>query len=60
MTQSARELGRDFDVLFEGGLDSMTRNVVVALLAVTGVTLIGLAALDWVGYTGFSVSQLWR
>ena len=38
----------------------MTRNVVAAMLAVTGVILLGAAALDWVGYTGFSISQLWR
>ena len=38
----------------------ITRNAVVALLAVAGVTLLGLAALDWAGYSGFSISLIWR
>ena len=38
----------------------IARRAVVALLAVAGVTLFGLAALDWAGYTGFSISLIWR
>lgn len=40
--------------------DSIARNAVVALLAVAGAALLGLAALDWAGYTGFSLSLIWR
>jgi len=36
------------------------RNAVAAVLAVAGVTLLGLAALDWAGYSGFSISLIWR
>lgn len=39
---------------------STARNALVALLAVAGVTLLGLAALDWAGYSGFSISLIWR
>jgi hypothetical protein len=38
----------------------IARNAIVALLAVAGATLLGLAALDWAGYTGFSISLIWR
>lgn len=38
----------------------IARRAVVALLAVAGMTLLGLAALDWAGYTGFSISLIWR
>ena len=41
-------------------MGSMARNAVVALLAVAGVTLLGLAAIDWAGYAGFSISLIWR
>ena len=36
------------------------RALALGLLAVAGVTLFGLAVLDWVGYTGFSISLFWR
>jgi hypothetical protein len=39
---------------------SIARNAVLALLAVAGATLLGLAVLDWAGYTGFSISLIWR
>ena len=39
---------------------SIVRNAVAALFAVAGVALLGLAALDWAGYTGFSISLIWR
>jgi len=38
----------------------IARNAVVALFAVAGATLLGLAALDWAGYTGLSISLIWR
>jgi len=38
----------------------IARNALVALFAVAGATLLGLAALDWAGYTGFSISLIWR
>jgi hypothetical protein len=38
----------------------VTRNLAATLLALAGVGLLGLAALDWAGYTTFSVSLLWR
>ena len=41
-------------------MGSSARNAVAALLAVAGLALLGLAALDWVGYTGFSFSLPWR
>jgi hypothetical protein len=36
------------------------RNIVAALLATAGLALLALAALDWAGYTSFSISLLWR
>ena len=45
----------------EFGFDpDVARNLSAALLAVAGLTLLGLAALDWAAYTGFSHSLLWR
>jgi hypothetical protein len=41
-------------------MGSIARNAVVALFAVAGATLLGLATLDWAGYTGFSISLIWR
>jgi hypothetical protein len=38
----------------------VVRNAVVALLGVAGATLLGLAALDWAGYTSFSISLISR
>lgn len=38
----------------------IAKKAVVALFAVAGATLLGLAALDWAGYTGFSISLIWR
>jgi hypothetical protein len=38
----------------------ITGNLVLSLLAVAGLSLLGLALLDWAGYTGFSLSLLWR
>jgi len=38
----------------------IARNALAALFAVAGVTLLGLAVLDWAGYTGFSISLIWR
>ena len=38
----------------------IARKAVVALLAMAGVTLLSLAALDWAGYSGFSLSLIWR
>jgi hypothetical protein len=52
-----------FRVLSQGGLASLgniVRNAFAALLAVVGVTLIGLAVADWVGYRGFSLSLIWH
>jgi hypothetical protein len=38
----------------------MARNVYTAVAAVIGMVLIGTAVLDWVSYTGFIFSLLWR
>jgi hypothetical protein len=37
-----------------------TRNLATALLAAAGIALLALAMLDWVGYSGFSISLLLR
>jgi len=37
------------------------RNAVTAVLLVAGATLLGLAAIAWVDYTGFTISLLlWK
>jgi hypothetical protein len=36
------------------------RNLVTAALAAAGVALLSWAALDWVAYTGFSLSLIWK
>ncbi len=38
----------------------MARNLVTAALAGAGVALLAWAAVDWVAYTGFSISLIWR
>ena len=37
-----------------------TRNMVTALLAIAGSVLLAVAALDWAGYSTFSISLVWR
>jgi len=34
--------------------------LVTPLVAIAGLALLGLAALDWIGYTAFSISLSWR
>jgi len=34
--------------------------VVTAVLAIAGSLLLAAAALDWAGYSGFSISLVWR
>jgi len=36
------------------------RGIVTILMAVAGLALLATALLDWAGYTGFSISLLWR
>jgi len=36
------------------------RQVMTIVLAMAGAALLDAAALDWAGYTGFSISMLWR
>lgn len=38
----------------------MIRNVAVALLASAGAGLLSVAALDWISYTSFSLSLIWK
>jgi hypothetical protein len=38
----------------------MGRNLTVAALVTTGVALVCWTALDWVAYTGFSISLIWK
>ena len=36
------------------------RGTVTSLMTMTGLALLAAALLDWAGYTGFSISLLWR
>jgi hypothetical protein len=38
----------------------MTRNLAAAILAMSGLTLLGIAVLDWTRYSAFVVSLLCR
>jgi hypothetical protein len=38
----------------------MTRNILAAVLALAGLGLACQAALDWVSYTGFTFSLVWK
>ena len=45
--------------LGSGRYDSV-RGIVTILMAMAGLALLAAALLDWAGYTGFSISLLWR
>jgi hypothetical protein len=38
----------------------IVRGIVTILMAMAGLALLAAALLDWAGYTGFSISLLWR
>jgi hypothetical protein len=42
------------------GGDGIVRGIVTSLMATAGLALLAAALLDWAGYTGFSISLLWR
>ena len=41
-------------------MTKMRRNLTVALLLVAGLALSSWALLDWIGYTGFTMSLVWK
>jgi hypothetical protein len=41
-------------------MTKMRRNVAAALLLVGGLALATWAVLDWIGYTGFTLSLVWK
>jgi hypothetical protein len=42
------------------GKVDIVRGIVTILMAMAGLALLAAALLDWAGYTGFSISLLWR
>jgi hypothetical protein len=38
----------------------MTRNLLATVLGISGLALLGLAALDWARYSAFAISMLWK
>jgi hypothetical protein len=38
----------------------MARNLIAAFLATTGIGLLCWAAIDWVAYTQFTLSLIWK
>ena len=42
------------------GKVDIVRGLVTILMAVAGLALLAAGLLDWAGYTGFSISLLWR
>jgi len=41
-------------------MQATSRSLLAVALAGLGLTLLGWAALDWAGYTSFTVSLIWR
>jgi hypothetical protein len=38
----------------------MAKNLAAAVLATSGIVLLGLAALDWTQYSTFVISLIWK
>lgn len=63
MMQASHEGGRPGDQLPTGlgsGRYDSVRGIATIVMSMAGLALLATALLDWAGYTGFSISLLWR
>ena len=60
MTSENIAAHREGQVNQSHGGASLARNLAAAIAATAGVAALAWATLDWFGYTGFMISQIWR